>query len=246
MATFMIVHGAWSAAWAWKKMRPLMRAAGHELVTPTHTGLGERWHLSSPAVTLDTHIEDHLGVLEAEDLRDVILVGHSYGGMVATGVADRAHERIRHLVYLDAFVPRDGQCAFDLQPAEHRERVLARVKTEGQGWLLPPNPPPPDTPPEDLAWMLPRRRPQPVATFTQPLKLVRGETDLPRSYIYCSKFGPGDNFRQFADRAKREPGWRFFELDSSHNPHITMPQELMRVLGRQQPVERVAGGRAAQ
>ena len=94
MATFVIAHGAWSAAWAWKKMRPLMRAAGHELVTPTHTGLGERWHLSSPDVTLDTHIQDQLGVLETEDLSDVILVGHSYGGMVATGVADRARERV--------------------------------------------------------------------------------------------------------------------------------------------------------
>src|SRR5215475_2874775 len=98
MATFVVAHGAWSAAWAWRKMRPLMRAAGHELITPTHTGLGERWHLSAPAVSLDTHIQDVLGVLETEDLADVTLVGHSYGGMVATGVADRARGRISQLV----------------------------------------------------------------------------------------------------------------------------------------------------
>src|SRR5262245_57213749 len=104
-------------------MRPLMAASGHQLVTPTYTGLGERRHLSAPTVTLNTHIDDVLGVLETEDLTDVTLVGHSYGGMVATGVADRARDRIRRLVYLDAFVPGDGQCMFDLQPPEHRRRA---------------------------------------------------------------------------------------------------------------------------
>ena len=232
MATFVIAHGAWSAAWAWKKMRAPMRALGHELITPTHTGLGERWHLSSPAVTLDTHIQDHLGVLETEDLRDVILVGHSYGGMVATGVADRARDRISQLVYLDAFVPCDGQCAFDLQPPEHRARVLASVDRDGDGWLISPNPPPPDTSADDLAWMLPRRRPQPLATFSTPLALARGDTDLPRSYIFCARVGPGDAFRRFATRAKSEPGWRSFELDASHNPHITMPDELAALFDR--------------
>ena len=230
MALFVIVHGAWSAAWAWKKMRPLMRAAGHEMVTPTHTGLGERWHLSSAAVTLDTHIADVCGVLEAEDLSDVTLVAHSYGGMVATGVADRARERISRLVYLDAFVPRDGRCLLDLQPPEQRERVARLVREQGGGYLVPPNPPPPDTSAADLAWMLPRRRPQPLATFTMPVRLARGESDLPRSYIYCRKDGPGDVFRQFAARARSEPGWRCFELDASHNPHITMPEQLMAVL----------------
>src|SRR5689334_10209024 len=106
MATFLIAHGAWSAGWAWKKMRPLMAQAGHELWTPTYTGLGERRHLSAADLDLQTHIDDILGVLETEDLRNVILVGHSYGGMVATGVAAIAPERIRKLVYLDAFVPR--------------------------------------------------------------------------------------------------------------------------------------------
>jgi pimeloyl-ACP methyl ester carboxylesterase len=105
MATFLICHGAWSAGWAWKKVRPLLRAAGHEVFTPTYTGLGERAHHASPAVDLEMHIKDVLAVIEFEDLRDCILVGHSYGGMVATGVADRVPERVRHLIYLDAFVP---------------------------------------------------------------------------------------------------------------------------------------------
>jgi pimeloyl-ACP methyl ester carboxylesterase len=116
MATFVLCHGAWSAAWAWKKVRPLLRAAGHEVFTPTYTGLGERAHQVSRSVDLETHIRDILAVLDCEDLRDVMLVGHSYGGMVATGVADRAAERIAKVVYLDAFVPR---------------RVPARTATAG-------------------------------------------------------------------------------------------------------------------
>lgn len=230
MATFVIAHGAWSAAWAWKKMRPLMRAGGHEFVTPTHTGLGERWHLSGQSVSLETHIQDVLGVLETEDLRDVILVGHSYGGMVATGVADRARDRIAKLVYLDAFAPRDGQCAFDFQPPEARRVAEQRSRTEGGGYLMPANPPPPDTSPEDIAWMTPRRRAQPIATFAEPLRMTGGELTLPRHYIFCSKVGPADSFRQFVARAKSGAGWHYHELDASHNPHITMPETLMGLL----------------
>ena len=127
MATFVVAHGAWSAGWAWKKMRPLMRAAGHELWTPTYTGLGERAHLGHADVSLDTHIQDIVAVLETEDLTDVILIGHSYGGMVATGVADRARARVAKLVYLDAFAPTDGQAIFDLVPPDIAGRCrLAR------------------------------------------------------------------------------------------------------------------------
>src|SRR3989337_366328 len=100
VAVFVVAHGAWSAGWAWKKMRPLLRAAGHEIWTPTYTGVGERSHLATPEVALDTHINDVTSVLEFEDLTDAVLIGHSYGGMVATGVADRARERIAQLVYL--------------------------------------------------------------------------------------------------------------------------------------------------
>ena len=230
MATIVVVHGAWSAAFAWRRLRTLLRASGHDLVTPTHTGLGERWHLSAPSVTLDTHIQDVLGVLETEDLADVTLVGHSYGGMVATGVADRARDRIRQLVYLDAFVPHDGQCLFDLQPAEHRVRAEAQAREQGQGYLVPANPMPPDTASEDLEWLMPRRRPQPLATFSTPLRLTGGELTLPRTYIFCTRVGPADSFRRFSLRARSEPGWRYLELDASHNPHITMPDTLAGVL----------------
>jgi pimeloyl-ACP methyl ester carboxylesterase len=230
VATFVVAHGAWSAAWAWKKMRPLLRAAGHELWTPTYTGLGERAHLANPAVDLDTHIPDIVGVLAMEDLRDVVLIAHSYGGMVATGVADRARERIVQLIYLDAFVPKDGQSLLDLQPAEARERMRELARTAGEGWRVPPNPMPADTPQADAAWAAPRRLPHPIKTFEQPLRLAARAPPPPRSYIYCRRSGPGDVFRQFAERAQRESGWRYFEIDASHNPHITAPQELLTLL----------------
>jgi pimeloyl-ACP methyl ester carboxylesterase len=230
MTNFVVAHGAWSAAWAWKKMRPLLRASGHELWTPTYTGLGERRHLLAKSIDLETHIADVLGVLEFESLRDVVLIGHSYGGMVATGVADRARERIAQLVYLDAFVPRDGQSLIDLQPPEARVRVRELARTAGDGWLLPSNPLPPDTSDEDVAWISGLRLPQPLATFETPLRLRNGETSLPRSYIYCQRAAPGDVFRQFADRARRESGWRYFEIDASHSPHVTAPRALCGIL----------------
>ncbi|MEJ8853302.1 alpha/beta hydrolase [Variovorax robiniae] len=232
MATFVVVHGAWSAGWAWKKMRPRMRERGHELFTPTHTGLGERSHLARPDIDLDAHIEDILSVLQFEDLRDVFLVGHSYGGMVATGVADRAPERIAHLVYLDAFVPKDGQSLADLVGEAAHARVLAAARERGEGWRIPPNPMPPDTSADDAAWANPRRMMQPLKTFEQKLRLTGALENLPRSYIYCTRPGPGDVFRQFTARAQSEAGWRCFELDASHNPHITMPDTLAALLGK--------------
>ena len=130
--TFLVCHGAWSAGWAWKKMHPLMQAAGHRLVTPSYTGLGERVHLANPSIDLN--------VIKYEDLRDIVLVGHSYGGMVATGVADRARDRTAQLIYIDAFVPEDGQSLLDLdEVARPRMRELSKT---GDGWRVAPNPTP--------------------------------------------------------------------------------------------------------
>src|SRR6266436_4907274 len=146
--TFLVCHGAWSAGWAWKKMHPLMQAAGHRLVTPSYTGLGERVHLANPSIDLETHIEDMLNVIKYEDLHDIVLVGHSYGGMVATGVADRARDRVAQLIYLDAFVPEDGQSLFDInEPGRQRMQELAKT-----AWRVPPRPTSPDTAEADLEW----------------------------------------------------------------------------------------------
>jgi pimeloyl-ACP methyl ester carboxylesterase len=229
MATFVLCHGAWSSAWAWKKVRPLMRERGHELWTPTLTGLGERSHLAHPDIDLDTHIQDVVNVLEYEDLRDVILLGHSYGGMVATGVADRAAPRLKALVYLDAFVPGDGQSLHDLVPPEHVAHQRAGLI---DGWRVPANPVPPDTAPEDVKWIEGRRMTQPIKTVSQKLRLAHGETRLPRSYIYCARKAPGDVFLQFAERAKGDKAWRYYQLDASHSPNVTAPRELAEILDR--------------
>jgi pimeloyl-ACP methyl ester carboxylesterase len=228
VATIVLAHGAWSSAWAWKKMRPLLRDAGHEFFAPSYTGLGERVHLAHPDINLDTHIQDVIGTLRFEGLRDVILLAHSYGGIVATGVAARARDRIRRLVYLDAFVPRSSQSAFDLLPPGVPAQMQRLAAEQGDGWRVPSGPMPPDTAPDDVAWAQPLRMPQPIETLRQPL--VFDEAQLPpRAYLYCTRTSPGDPFRPSAERAKAE-GWPYAEMDASHNPHITAPREFLKVL----------------
>ncbi len=231
MSLFVVAHGAWSAGWAWKKMHPLMRAQGHQLVTPTYTGLGERAHLAHAGVDLETHIADIVGVLEMEDFRDVFLIGHSYGGMVATGVADRARERIAALIYIDAFAPRDGDSVFSVLPPEARAQRQPIASNGGEAWQIPPSPLPADTSEGDRVWATPRRRPQPVKAFEQALRLHRGEPTMPRHYIYCSRHSPDDRFRQFYERAGRE-GWGRDTIDASHNAHVTAPNALADMLHR--------------
>ena len=229
-ATFLVCHGAWSAGWAWKKMHPLMNAAGHRLVTPTYTGLGERAHLANPSIDLETHIQDMLSVIKYEDLRDVVLIGHSYGGMVASGVADRVRDRIAQLIYLDAFVPNDGQSLLDLnEVARSRMQDLAK---SGDGYRVPPNPTPPDTSAEDLKWLTERRVDMPIKCFEMKHRLHNGELTLPRSYIYATRITPADTFGRFAARTKKEPGWRYHEIDASHSPNVTAPETLMALLAR--------------
>ena len=212
-------------------MRPLMRLAGHHFFAPTYTGLGDRAHLARPDIDLSTHVQDVLAMIEIEDLNDVVLLGHSYGGMVATGVADKAKNRIAKVVYIDAFVPRDGQSLFDLVGPKGEANMRAGAAKDGDGWKVPPNPMPTDTSPEDVAWALPRRHPQPIRTFEQKIRLG-SEEPPPRHYIYAKKNGPGDVFRQFAERARKEPGWKYWEIDASHSPHITCPDTLMSLLTR--------------
>ncbi|MES2193987.1 MAG: alpha/beta hydrolase [Pseudomonadota bacterium] len=225
--TFLVCHGAWSAGWAWKKVHPLMAAAGHRLVTPTYTGLGERAHLANPSIDLETHIEDVLNVIKYEDLRDIVLVGHSYGGMVATGVADRARDRVTQLIYIDAFVPADGQSLLDLN--EVARPRMQELKAGGE-WRVPPSPTPPDTSPDDLEWLSARRVQMPIKCFETALKLQGGALTLPRSYIYATRITPADTFGRFSKQTKNDPAWRYHEIDASHSPNVTAPDALMALL----------------
>jgi pimeloyl-ACP methyl ester carboxylesterase len=226
--TFLVCHGAWSAGWAWKKMHPLMQAAGHRLVTPTYTGLGERAHLAHRGIDLDAHIEDMLNVIKYEDLHDIVLVGHSYGGMVATGVADRARDKVGQLIYIDAFVPQDGQSLLDLNEVA-RPRMQELSKT-GDGWRVPPNPTPPDTPPADVEWLTERRVDMPIKCFEAKLKLQGGPLTLPRRYIYATRIAPADTFGPFARMTKGDAAWSYYEIDASHSPNVTAPETLMALL----------------
>ena len=193
-------------------------------------GLGERAHLASPSNDLETHIADVLGVITYEDLHDAVLIGHSYGGMVATGVADRARERVAKLIYLDAFVPENGKSLLDYVHGGERQRIVGSVKA-GDGWRVTLNPTPPDTTPEDLAWITKFRLPQSAKCFEQPLNL-KAELTLPRAYVHCTRYADKKPFAQFAERYKNAPGWRLDDLDASHSPNVTAPEALMRLLQR--------------
>lgn len=231
MAAFVIVHGAWGGAWSWNKfVVPVLREAGQTVYPVTLTGLGDRTHLASPDVTLDTHIQDVVNVLIYEDLTDAILVGHSYGGMVITGVADRVPERLQQLVYLDAATPVDGQSLADSTPGR-RQQLEDQARQSGDGWKIAPSDSPPDQPAEITDWARPRRSPMPIKTMTTALKLTRGETTLPRSFVYCT-IGkePGSPQVARAEQVRNDPRWRFFELNTGHNLHYTAPRQTLEIL----------------
>src|SRR5687767_9899548 len=190
MAHYLLVHGAWYGGWCWQRVVSRLRASGHEVFSPTLTGLGERAHLLSPEVDLDTHVSDVLGVLKYEDLREVILVGHSYGGMIITAVAEQAAGRLAHMVYLDAFVPQDGQAMADLLGPAFLAHFRERVESEGEGWRLPPLPPEAVgiNSEEDIRWVGARPGDHPFKAILQAVRLENGAAAaaLPCTFIYCN------------------------------------------------------------
>lgn len=137
MTTYLLCQGAWRGGWYWNRVARILRAAGHVVFTPTYTGLGERAHLLTREVDLETHIADIEGVIHCEELEDFVLVGHSYGGMVVTGVADHAWEKISSLIYMDAALPRDGQSMADLVGGEQADAMRAEAEAKGEGWKIP-------------------------------------------------------------------------------------------------------------
>ena len=243
MATYVLVHGGFHGAWCWERVIPLLQAATHKAYAPTLSGLGERAHLLSPDIGLDTHILDVVGLLESQDMRAVILVGHSYGGMVITGVADRNPVRIGHLVYLDTFVPRDRESMADIVPhVINRYRRQARAR--GDGWRVDPVRQSPFgmrgiygvTKQPDLNWVRSMLQPQSLKTFEQPLALANPHIveSLPRTHIYCT--GGGLLFSVIRRIVARRtlppvaPGWRCRKLPTGHDCMITMPGELTDLL----------------
>jgi len=230
MAIYVLVHGAWHGGWCWQRVAPLLRAAGHEVFTPTLTGLGERSHLAGPEIDLNTHIQDVVNVLEYEDLRKVILVGHSYGGMVITGVTEWAADRLDQVVYLDAFIPQNSQALVDLVAPQFREGV--QQQAQAAGGLLPPFPVErygvfADA---DVRWVGAKLAPHPFKTLTTAVRLTSSAAAaLPRTYIYCNNPAMGF-FEAFAERTKTGKGWRYRELATGHDAMVTLPRELTGLL----------------
>jgi pimeloyl-ACP methyl ester carboxylesterase len=233
MATFVLVHGGGHGGWCWWRLAPLLRAAGHEVHTPTLTGLGERAHLMGPGIDLDLHVEDVVALLKYEELSDVILVGHSYGGMVITGVADRAPTRVGHLVYLDAAVPSDGQSLVDVAPdlmemarsmskvVDGVELVLNYMPEAGRFYGV--------TDAEAIAYMDGRLSPQPWRTFEQHLHLIDEAAvhRIPRTDIVCRN--PMSSAG--GDQAARTRGAdKVYEIDTGHDLMITEPEKVAEFL----------------
>ena len=228
--TFVLVHGGFHGGWCWSRLSPLLRARGHAVFTPTQTGCGERAHLLSKSITLDTFVDDIAGVLRWEALHNVVLVGHSFGGIAVTGVADRLPQRIQQLIYLDSLILQNGQCAFDLlEPAIVLSRLQA-AQVNGGVWI---EPPPPSffgvSEPAQLAFLQGRLTPHPLGTYTSTLKLQHPVGNgLPAVYVHCTQplYGGLTLTRNWV----KASGMREVELATGHDAMVSAPQALADLL----------------
>lgn len=229
MATYVLVHGAWGGAHGWRLVRPRLREAGHEVFTPSLTGIGERAHLASPQVDLTTHVLDVANTILYEDLSDIVLLGFSYGGMVVTSVLQHVADRVRHLVYLDAFVPGDGDSLSSLNGQPPRRGGLM-----GHDWLVPPI----ERHYEGIAeaqWEVARRSYHPSACFDEPARLERPLEEYPFTRTYVKATGeprPASNnhFWAMADRYRNDSAWRYHEIATDHLIPVKRPKELSEIL----------------
>ena len=230
MATFVLVHGAWHGGWCYKRVARRLRAQGHDVYTPTLTGLGERSHLLHAGVNLSLHVQDILNVLKWEELSDVVLCGHSYGGMVTTGVAAAVPDTIASLVYLDAFVPEAGQALWDLTRDEMKERALAGVGRHG-GHAIPPVPAEAfHVNPADRAWVDTQCVPQPFAAFLEPAKIgARDLTVKKKTYILAAGYQP-TSFARFYESLKTDPTWIVKTVPCGHDVMLDEPDTLAEML----------------
>ncbi|MBE7941472.1 MULTISPECIES: alpha/beta fold hydrolase [Ramlibacter] len=228
MADYVLVHGAWHGAWCWNRVLPALWRAGHRAFAVSLTGTGEKAHLLSPAIRLHTHVQDVVAAIEAEELADCILVGHSYGGMAITGAAELCGERIGQLVYLDAMVPLDGEC----WSSSHDEatRASRRAAIAQQGALPPPDPAVFGLAGEDAAWVQRRQRPHPGGVYDDPLQFDAARwASFPRTFIDCVK-PPLATIAESRRRVRTQPGWTLHTLQTGHDPMVSAPGELTALL----------------
>jgi pimeloyl-ACP methyl ester carboxylesterase len=232
--TFVLVHGAYHGGWCWRDVAASLRAQGHTVFTPTLTGLGERADLLAVNPDLNTHIGDVIQVIANEEIGDVILVGHSYAGIVVSGVADRIPESIAHLVYLDAVILQPGASMLELVSAETIEYYRSLLPENGCGGVIPP--PPAEffgiSDPQQVAWLNRRLTPQPLATYFNKVELHNPlGNNLAVTYIAGTHpyFRPTEASRNFA---KNKQKWKYIEIDASHDAMISAPEKLAALLAQ--------------
>ncbi|AXK83061.1 alpha/beta hydrolase [Pseudolabrys taiwanensis] len=231
MATFVLVHGAWSGGWCYGRVADMLRAEGHRVFTPTLTGQGERSHLLTGAVNLSTHIADVAGVFANEGLDGAVLAGHSYGGMVITGVADRMPEKIAALVYLDAFLPEDGQSLFDLNVPANTQRFIANAGDIG-GLAVPPPPAAFFNVNANDAERVDRlATPFPLAAMAERLKLTGKHRSIARRiYVHGTVLPRESPFKPFYERVRNDPAWTVHALACGHHVMLDMPDKTAEIL----------------
>lgn len=229
---FVLVHGAFHGSWCWQKVSKQLRADGDLVYTPTLSGLGEHQNILNSKVDLNTHITDIVNLILAEDLHNVILVGHSYAGAVIAGVADLIPERLSKLVFLDAMLMKNGQSALDVSPKDIRENFIKSAMQFDKGLSLPFLSAEffGITDAHDVTWVNERLTNQPFRTFTQPLVLKHPYgNQLPLTYIACTN-PELRAIKPFAEETKTSKDWKYLELKTGHDAMITMPAELARML----------------
>ena len=230
-ATFVLVHGAWSGGWCYHKVAARLRAQGYAVFTPTLTGQGERSHLLAGTINLSLHIEDVLNVFHYENLNDVVLAGHSYGGMVITGVADRIAKRIAALVYLDAFLPEDGQSLFDINIPANTQRFIANAGSIGG--LAVPAPPAAffNVNAADAARVDALATPFPLGAFTEKIRLTGArKTIAKRVYVHGTVLPRESPFKPFYERTKGDPAWQVHTLACGHDVMLDEPERVSEIL----------------
>jgi pimeloyl-ACP methyl ester carboxylesterase len=227
--TFVLVHGAWHGGWCWQRVAERLRVDGHSVFTPTLTGVGERTHLLRAGINLNTHITDIVNVLKWEDLNDVVLCGHSYGGFVISGVAEQAASSIRSIVFLDAFVPRNGESVQDLTGPAVKEGI-ANALQRGD-IAIPPRPAEAFAVNEaDRAWVDRMCVGQPIATFTGKIALTGARDQIARkSYIRAASY-PNPGFDKALAAARVDSSWRTYDVPCGHDVMVDMPERLSEIL----------------
>jgi pimeloyl-ACP methyl ester carboxylesterase len=236
MATFILVHGAWQTAKTWDLVANKLRSFGHIVAIPHLRGLENDSLVLSPEITLQTHVEDVVDFLSASDFEDAILVGHSYAGMIIAAVAERAFDRLKRLIYVDAFVPQDNQSAFDLFPEAFLQRFRETAKSTGDGWRLPASERQLDMwglkPGWEREFVKSCLSDFTIRCFEERARLpTNAASKLPRSYVACTRAGYPARavFQRFGYLADAE-GWQYHELLTGHDCHVEMPDAFVSLL----------------